>query len=422
MGDPLSIAAGTAGFISLGIQVTQSLVEFYSAYKHQDSRIAVTLEGLEDILDIFKTLDETLRAHQFNSREKQLITQVDSLIKKCQDSITELDEQCQKFVQSPTKFVDRIKTAGHRVAYPFRKGTLENLDEDISHIRENVSFALQVLQIQSNKQIQDESADIKSLVELIRAHQISSALKDWLKPPDASINHNIACAKKHPGSGKWLTHGPAFTNWLTKKDSFIWLNGFAGCGKSVLCSTAIQYAFRRTTSRVGIAFFYFTFNDESKQDAHSMTRALLFQLLGQCGNTSDLGRLKEQYKNATPPLPVLLEHLHRLLDHFDDVYILLDALDESPKLIHREQLLDTIETLRDWKIPCLHLLVTSRDENDIRAALHPSPNEDIPLKNSEIDEDIKNYISSKMNDRKFIKWKHFRNEIEKSLAERAKGV
>ena len=49
----------------------------------------------------------------------------------------------------------------------------------------------------------------------------------------------------------------------------MWLNGFAGSGKSVLCSTAIQFAlrYRKSDPKVGIAFFYFTFNDESKQEA-----------------------------------------------------------------------------------------------------------------------------------------------------------
>ncbi len=56
----------------------------------------------------------------------------------------------------------------------------------------------------------------------------------------------------------------------------MWLNGFAGSGKSVLCSTAIQFALRhrRSDPNVGIAFFYFTFNDESKQDVSAMLRAL----------------------------------------------------------------------------------------------------------------------------------------------------
>lgn len=189
-----------------------------------------------------------------------------------------------------------------------------------------------------------------------------------------------------------------------------------------MCSTAIQHVFRKLNPRVGIAFFYFTFNDESKKDAHSMVRALLFQLLGQCGQQQDLDRLKDQHKDSRPPLPDLVEHLHRMSSHFDHVYIFLDALDESPKSGLRDLVLDTIETLRNWNDSGLHLLVTSRDEPDIRSALQPSPNEDLLMKDPGIDQDIKNYVSARLKEQRFKRWKDFRDDIQTSLAERAEGV
>lgn len=53
MTDPLPVAAGVAGLVSLGIQVTQSLVEFYNAYKKQDSDLNSTTKRLKSLLDIF---------------------------------------------------------------------------------------------------------------------------------------------------------------------------------------------------------------------------------------------------------------------------------------------------------------------------------------------------------------------------------
>ena len=57
MGEPFSILTGVAGLISLGIQVTQSLIKFYSLYKHQDSEIASTTESLESVSSILQSLD-----------------------------------------------------------------------------------------------------------------------------------------------------------------------------------------------------------------------------------------------------------------------------------------------------------------------------------------------------------------------------
>jgi ankyrin repeat domain-containing protein 50 len=43
--DGLSVAASVAGIISLGIQVTQFLIDFYEAYKGQKSDITNTAKS-----------------------------------------------------------------------------------------------------------------------------------------------------------------------------------------------------------------------------------------------------------------------------------------------------------------------------------------------------------------------------------------
>ena len=101
-----------------------------------------------------------------------------------------------------------------------------------------------------------------------------------------------------------------------------------------------------------------------------MLRALLLQLSSQLRDgQADLTRLYESYKAGTPPWPMLIEHLHRLIQRFHQVYIMLDALDESPRNGPREYVLDALEAMRNWGVQGLHLLVTSRDEPDIRNSL-----------------------------------------------------
>jgi hypothetical protein len=74
-------------------------------------------------------------------------------------------------------------------------------------------------------------------------------------------------------------------------------------------------------------------------------------------------------------------------------------------------------------LPGLHLLVTSRDEPDIRQALCPSVTEDIVLKNEEIDKDIQNYIFHELETNQSLrKWQAHRDEVQVALTERAQGV
>jgi hypothetical protein len=311
------------GLISLGIQVTQSLVNFYTSYKGQDANVTRVTERLESLLDTFRFLQDALLRRTFRPDER-----VESSIEKCDEVIQELQEECEKCVKTSADGIKgTISIAGRRAVYPLRESTLKKLDEAIGEIRDNLSLALNLLQLEDHKHTQDDINELKSLVEVVRAAQISSTIRDWLKSPDVTINHNAACAKRHPRTGTWFVKGPIFTTWLTQNNSFLWLNGFAGCGKSVLCSTAIQHTFRhkRSDRGVGIAFFYFTFNDESKQDEPAMLRALLLQLSGQLFDSqADLARLRDSYicrpesgctttlfqMYCIPPVPPYYLHLH----------------------------------------------------------------------------------------------------------------
>jgi hypothetical protein len=66
-----------------------------------------------------------------------------------------------------------IKGASRRLAYPLRQSTLQKLDEEIKDIRENLSLALNVLQLNDGQKVQDDLHDIRSVLELLRTSQIS---------------------------------------------------------------------------------------------------------------------------------------------------------------------------------------------------------------------------------------------------------
>ncbi|PLB43213.1 hypothetical protein P170DRAFT_74300 [Aspergillus steynii IBT 23096] len=430
MADPLSIATGVTGLLSFGIQISESLLKFYQAYKSQDKNISHTANKLENLLTMLQSLETTLKTRRFQSDEKDLVQSVNRSIWDCEEIITELQEEGKKYDRAVTSgldgFKETVKLAGRRAAHPFRQSTLQKLDEDISEIRNNVAVALNILQLGDQKVIHDDLTELKSLVEHIQEHQISSTVRQWLRAPDPTVNHNSLRTKHHTGSGMWFVRGDAFQTWLAQENSFLWLNGFAGCGKSVLCSTAIQETFfqRHHHIGVGIAFFYFTFSDEAKQDESGMIRALLLQLAGQHEDCqADLTSLYSTYQSRTPPPEVLMEYLQRMARRFEHVYILLDALDESPRYEKREGILAVLQTMRQWGLAGLHLLVTSRDEPDIRRSFSPLSDEEIILRNQEIDEDIQNYIAFELKSNKNLqRWRGYHDHIQQALNHRAQGV
>ncbi|KAJ5725195.1 NACHT nucleoside triphosphatase [Penicillium malachiteum] len=427
MADPLSIASGIAGLLSLGIQVTQSLVEFYTTYKNQDNDVAKVTQNLDNLQNLFRALDAAVEERRTQANTQDLLQEIEKAVLKCEEIIIELRSECDRFNKdSNVGLKDLIKVTGRRAAYPFRKSTLQKLEEDVGEIRENLSFGLNVLQLKSQTQIQADLSDIKSLVERTNASQISFTIRCWLMAPDASLNHNTACAKSHPKTGLWFVNGYQFRTWLKEPSSFLWLNGFAGCGKSVLCSTTIQNTFHEMKDEhaVGIAFFYFSFTDQTKQDDNGMLRTLLLQLSAQLPDgEKDLEQLYMLNKSGSPSVDKLLALLRSFLERFRDTYILLDALDESPRDCQREGVLKAIQVIRDWLMPGVHLLVTSRNELDIRESLKPSCSQDVPLRNPEVDRDIADFVSYQLeNDAKVQKWKSRHEEIKNKMATDAQGV
>ncbi|MCJ1307811.1 hypothetical protein MMC25_001459 [Agyrium rufum] len=329
MPDPLSVAAGVAGLISFGIQVTMSLMKFYTTCKSQDADVTRTTENLKNILGTFEFLLSGLQSRTFRPDEDALMKSIESYTTKCDESIQELQEEYAKFSEiSSAGGIAAIRAGGRRATYPFRKSTLQKLEEDLSEIRHNLMLALDVLQLKDGKAIQDDIGEVKSLVEAVKVNQVTTQIHDWLKAPDATVDHKIACAKRHPGTG-----------------------------------------------------------------------------------------------NCTPPVASLMDAFRAMVLEYEQMYILLEALDESPRYSQRPQVLDTIETMRNWRIPGLHFLVTSRDEPDIREALDPTKEEDIPMNNDKIKTDIGNFISGNVKtDRKLQKWSMYHDQIQQALAEGAQGV
>ncbi|CAI7598480.1 unnamed protein product [Penicillium manginii] len=311
MSDPLSIAASVAGLLSLGIQVSESFLKFYAAYK---------IRKLEGILTVFRSLQATLKAREFYPEEGQLVQSIEDSIKDCNEIIQELAEESKKYIKIPDGGTrDKIRTATRRVAYPFRASTLSKLEEDIHDIHINLWFALHVLNQGDQKAVYDDLISVKSLLTSLQVIQVSSAIRGWLKAPDATVNHHSACAKRRAETGMWFIDGQHYSDWLEQDNSFLWLNGFAGCGK--------------LKADIGVDFFYFTFSDQFKQDESAMAKALLLQLAGQREECEDeLEALYQSCQSGTPRIDALLASLQKMFQNFVHVYILLDALDECTSL------------------------------------------------------------------------------------------
>jgi NACHT domain len=257
--------------------------------------------------------------------------------------------------------------------------------------------------------------------------KLKEKILSWLSVADPRSNHDRACKSHKPGTGDWFTKGPKYRKWLTEPKSFFWLNGKAGCGKTVLSSTIIESTTAYCDENEGcvMAYFYFSFTDTAKQQCSNMLSSLLAQLAAQVDITPDcLVSLHHTYQRSRPPAEPLQKCLQTLVTEmpFTHIYIVADAIDEIPDTAGREEACHLLEELS--QNAKAHVLMTSRREYDIMECVSECKSvTDISIQNPQVDHDIQLYVREQLKeDKKLKRWSVLHSEIEDVLSRKADGM
>ena len=181
------------------------------------------------------------------------------------------------------------------------------------------------------------------------------------------------------------------------------------------------------------AYYYFDFSDVRKQDRRGLLSSLLIQLCtrSQRGYDILLNLFRVNANGLGQPSELdMIQCLKKVLEflRLGRVYIIVDAVDESPKAgmpSPREKVLELIKELVDLRHPNMRFCITSRPEVDIRTALNPLPFSDVPLDDQAGQKrDIFKYIESVVeSDQDMRRWRpEDRRLVINSLSEKAKGM
>jgi hypothetical protein len=189
----------------------------------------------------------------------------------------------------------------------------------------------------------------------------------------------------------------------------------------------------RDTGNATLAYFYFDFRDEEKQNLRNFVTSVLVQLSTYSKPCCDLiYRLYLAHGKGTqqPGNGILTDYLMKMLRVAveNPIFIIMDAIDECPDLgmpTPREAVLDLVKDLVHLRLSNLHICVSSRPEIDIQTKLRPLTVNAISLH----DETkqmivIANYISSVVSsDEHMMKWRdEDKKLIVDELSARADGM
>ena len=165
-----------------------------------------------------------------------------------------------------------------------------------------------------------------------------------------------------------------------------------------LRSTVIRHLIAKHTP-ANVAYFFFDFKDVAKQDVLS----LLSSLLAQCCRATDplpsaLLSLFQRHTVRDPDRPTsptaweLVQVLVDVISVREDLYLVIDALDECRQRPSLLEVLETIASVFDNPSSRCRILYTSRVEVEIQrvfAKLRVIP---LPVQNQHVDHDVALYV------------------------------
>jgi hypothetical protein len=440
--DPLSIAAS----IIAVLQAANAVVTVCACYKGA-SKVVDELRSLRDVLEALAPLAAQAECADAEPAVKSRLPTLkvlcqpepeipEGMLARCLEELKALEKRL-----APPDWSNRLGRRGQALVqalcWPLKDGDTRKLLDKLGRFKTTLNLAISAdevtlaLEIRETTRLTQETAlDIQKDIAFLKVDDHRERINRWLSAPDPSLNQNAACKKRLPATGNWFVASEQFAKWKRKPNSLLWLHGIPGCGKTILSSTIIQDVLQQnfSISATAVMYFYFDFNDATKQSSEKMTCSLIKQLLAQCTDVPQPLALLYSSKNNgghQPAANELLITLREMVNEFDEIFIILDALDECND---RMELLTNIEEMVGWNEEKLHMLATSRRERDIEERLEHILGEEerICIQSVLVNADIRAYVHDRLQtDRSLKRWHKMpevQKEIETELANKANGM
>ena len=274
--------------------------------------------------------------------------------------------------------------------------------------------------------------ETRNFVQRLDQSHRDDSLTHWLNPTDPSTNFATARDLRHKHTGNWYLRSNVYLDWISQSKSFLWLRGVPGCGKTVLSSAVIEDLKERNDTMP--LYFFFDSNDVRKQSHDGMLRSLIDQLYSAQPETKKpLDSLFASCLNGKdqPTVNALGNVFLEMLHGANNVWIVLDALDECTERNDQRNsrgILPFIKQIAISELQSVHLLITSRVEEGIQAALTGwiSPENITTIEGELVADDIDQYVHSRVHeDSDLSRWHShgdIQDEIKKTVTGKADGM
>ncbi|KAF9772904.1 hypothetical protein IL306_009351 [Fusarium sp. DS 682] len=202
--------------------------------------------------------------------------------------------------------------------------------------------------------------------QLNQEHQ---AILDWLIPFDYGTQQSDYFGSRQQGTGQWFLESTEYREWRNADGKTLFCPGIPGAGKTIISSIIINDLHTELSDNpsIGIGYIYCNFRRHQEQNINDLLASLLKQLSRSwhCLPESVKSLYAKHENPATRPLvDELSAALQSVVELYDKVFIVIDALDECQTLDDcRGKLLSEIFSLQSRFT--VNLFATSRPVSDI---------------------------------------------------------
>ena len=409
MAEGLALATSIIAVIQISDRVISLACQFIGKVRGAEREVAhiiTTITSLKGFLEFLNTFIE----NDDSARQLPLLHKLsdpDGPLNTCTELLADIEDKLR-----PKRDYDGVLKA---ITWPLKWKDIGKALETIERLKTSIMLTMQGDTTRATLAIENTVNDM-------HRHSKDPEIRRWLTKVDPISNHIAARAKHEPRTGDWLILSHEFSYWLLPGRS-LWLHGIPGAGKTVLCSTIIENVKSRCSSDVPCLYFYFDFSNPQKQILTNM----LYSFLAQLSASSVPAEVQHLYESSghgtrDATVPELMKTFLSIVDRTRQMYIVMDALDESSKS-DRQSMFKFIKVILQTKDK-LNVLVTSRKEPDIQDLLQHLMDYVVAMEDKRVDADIRLHVERCLHDDPDIaKWDvDLKSRIVASLTSGAHGM
>jgi hypothetical protein len=233
MAEPLSIASGIAGLISLSATVLTAGYNYLNG-------VSSAPEDFTSLIREIASLNVVLSQLISHSLLAQTVQQIGPHALVQQDIL----QDCERTLLNIQLLIRDCKpVGGHRgknalntLVWPLKQKEIIKNRERLSRLCANLHTTISIESASTLRTLEHEQKWGNVVIrELARSTDEIQAQKmlDWLSSLDPTVKHTAVTLLKQPGTVEWFLEEKFFLDWL-EDGCLFWLHGVSGTGKTVL--------------------------------------------------------------------------------------------------------------------------------------------------------------------------------------------